>query len=43
MRMDFLDFAIAHTGVCFYFDKERSLEPKVQTHTDAKNLSFHYK
>ncbi len=43
MRTDFLDFAMAHTGVRLYLDKERSLEPIVQAHADTKNLSFHYK
>ena len=44
MGADFLDLAVANALVRLHFDKFRSLEPKVQAQTYAKNyFLFHYK
>ena len=44
MGADYLDLAVANALVRLHFDKFRSLEPKVQAQTYAKNsFLFHYK
>ena len=40
MGADYLDLAVANAFVRLYFDKFRSLEPKVQAHAQAKYLLF---
>ena len=44
MGADILDLAVANALIRIHYDKIRSLEPKVQDQTYAKNsILFHYK